>query len=96
MRGVPGPDARQHLRIGVDLSVTEAAIEVALMGCGEDGVEAAVEEERDSGVQEAVVPLIRCLNAPRLRHARDRDALVVNRIGRTPPAVCDATRTSPG
>lgn len=30
--GVPGPDARQHLGIGGDLGVTEAAIEMALMG----------------------------------------------------------------
>ena len=78
--GVPGPDARQHLGIGGDLGVTETAIEMTLMGCGEDGVEAAVEEERDGVVQEAVVPLIRCLDAPGLRDARDRHALAVNGI----------------
>jgi hypothetical protein len=63
---------------------------------GEDGVEASAEQERDGVVQEAVVPLVRCLDAPRLGNARNRPSLAVNGTRRTPPAVCEATRTSAG
>ena len=75
-----------------DFGVTEAGIQIALVGRVEDGVEAFVEEERDGVVHEAVVPLIRCADAPGLRDARDRHALVVDgveqdtagRVGRDP------------
>jgi hypothetical protein len=53
---------------------------MAFMGRGEDGIEASVEEERDGEVQQAVVPLIRCLDAPGLRDARQRHALAVDGI----------------
>ena len=93
---VPGPDARQHLGIAGDVGVTEAGIEMALVGCGEDGVEAPVEEERDGVVQEAVMPLIGCLYALGLRDTRTGMPSRWRASSRTPPDVCDATRTSAG
>src|SRR5262245_56274054 len=47
VRGIPRPDAGQDLAILGDLAVTEAAIEMTLVGRLEDGIEAFVEEERD-------------------------------------------------
>jgi len=43
VRGVPGPDPLQNLVIFGDLAVTEARIEVPLVGRSEDGVEALIE-----------------------------------------------------
>ena len=80
MRGVPGPDARQDLGIFGDRGVTEAGIEMAVVGRVEDDVEASIEEERDGEVHDAMVPLIRCLDASRLRDARGWDPLYVERV----------------
>ena len=69
---------------------------MALMGCGENGVEASVEEETDGVVQEAVVPLM-VSDAPGLR---DASGTACPRGGWHPAGhrriVCDATRTSAG
>ena len=53
---------------------------MALVGRGEDGVEALIEEERDGEVPEAMVPLIGCLDASGLRDARRRDPIEVDPV----------------
>jgi hypothetical protein len=76
VRGVPGPDARQDLGIFGDRRVTEAGIQMALVGRVEDGVE--VWMRRACATLGAGMPWAWSTSS------------------RTPPAVCDATRTSPG
>ena len=69
---------------------------MALVGRVEHSVEAPIEKEWDGEVPEAMVPLIGCCDASGLRDAGAGIPLTWMASSKTPPAVCDATRTSPG
>ena len=80
MLGVPAADTLQNLVILGDPSVTETPVDMALVGRGEDGVEAFIEEERDREVPQAMVPLIGRPDASSFRDARGRDAIELDPV----------------
>ena len=80
VRGVPAVDTLQNLVILGDSAMTETPIDMALVGRGEDGVEAFVEEERDREIPQAVVPLIGRPDASSFRDARGRDSIELDPV----------------